>query len=388
MKVVHLFKDFYPPTTGGIEQHMQLLCAGLARHVDVSVLVPSGSLRRTAERTDGIDVIRVPELGRYLSTPLCPTMPGELRRLAPDLVHLHFPNPTGDLAYLLSGWRAPVVLTYHADIVKPWPALCLYRPAFRQLERHVRRIIVSSEAFLRSSEHLSPYREKCVVIPFGIDPETFALRDREQALVERLARDHGRPLALFLGVLRPYKGLQILLRAMTKVHGRLLIAGRGPHRSGLEALAHRLGVAERVTFAGEVSESERRLLLHACDVFVLPSLNRNESFGIAQLEAMVCGKPVVSSDLRTGVGLVNLHQITGLLVPPGDPDQLASALNELLNDRELRMRLGKTARDRVKTEFTGDRMIAETLRIYDEILGDRDERQTTMSWQPRNPVSV
>jgi len=376
MKVLHVFKDFYPPTTGGIEQHMQLLCAELARHVDVSVLVPSRSFRRAKEWLDKIQVIRVPEFGRYLSVPLCATMPSELRRLAPDVVHLHFPNPTGDLAYLLSGWRAPVVLTYHADIVKPWPALWLYRAVFRRLERHVERIIVSSEAFLRSSGFLTRYREKCVVIPYGIDPESFALRDRELKIAQRLAQEHGRPLALFLGVLRPYKGLQILLRAMTKVRGRLLIAGRGRHRAELEALAHRLGVADRVTFVGEVSETQRRLLLHACDVFVLPSLDRSESFGIAQLEAMACGKPVISSDLPTGVRVVNQHERTGLLVPPGDPDALARALNRLLGDESLRRSLGQAARVRVEREFRPEVMIERTLAVYDEVLSQRAKDAT------------
>lgn len=371
MKVVHIFKDFYPPTTGGIEQHMRLLCAGLARHADVSVLVPSRSFRRTEEWIDGIEVIRAPEFGRYLSAPLCPTMPGELQRLAPDVVHLHFPNPTGDLAYLLSGWRAPVVMTYHADIAKPRPALWLYRAVFRRLERHVERMIVSSDAYLRSSLVLTRYREKCVVISFGIDPASFALRDRELEIVERLAQEHGRPLALFLGVLRPYKGLQILLQAMTKVRGRLLIAGRGPHRARLEARAHQLGVADRVTFVGEVSETQRRLLLHACDVFVLPSLDRSESFGIAQLEAMACGKPVVSSDLPTGVRVVNRHERTGLLVPPGDPDALADALNRLLGDEALRTALGQAARVRVEREFSLEVMIERTLAIYDEVLSHR-----------------
>jgi rhamnosyl/mannosyltransferase len=377
MRVVHVFKDFYPPTTGGIEQHMRLLCAGLARHIDVSVLVPSRSTRRTEDLVDGIRVIRASEFGRYLSVPLCPTMPGELRRLAPDVVHLHFPNPMGDLAYLLGSLRVPVVMTYHADIAKPRPALWPYRLVWRQLERRVRRIVVSSEAFLASSECLSRHREKCVVIPFGIDPEPFALRNREHEIVERLRQEHGHPLALFLGVLRPYKGLQILLRAMTTVRGRLLIAGRGPHRTALEGLARRLGVADRVVFVGEVSETERRLLLHACNVFVLPSLDRSESFGIAQLEAMACGKPVISSDLPTGVRVVNRHMRTGLLVPPGDPDALAAALNRLLGDEPLRAELGQAARVRVAEDFGPEAMIERTLAVYDEVLEGSGRRGFT-----------
>jgi rhamnosyl/mannosyltransferase len=370
MRVVHVFKDFYPPTTGGVEQHMRLLCAGLARHIDVSVLVPSRALRRTEEWIDGIEVIRVPEVGRYLSAPFCPTMPAELRRLAPGVVHLHFPNPTGDLGYLLSGCRAPVVMTYHADIVRQWPVLWLYRPVFRRLGRHVKRVIVSSELYLGSSRVLSRHREKCVVIPYGIDPTPFTLRQGEAETVERLRQEHGRRLVLFLGVLRSYKGLRILLQAMTRVDGHLLIAGRG-HRARLEALAGRLGVGDRITLLGEVSDTQRRLLLHACDVLVLPSLDRSEAFGIVQLEAMVCGKPVVSSNLPTGVRLVNQHERTGLLVTPGDPGALGSALSRLLDDEALRTTLGQAARARVEREFTAGAMVERTLAVYEEVLSRR-----------------
>jgi glycosyltransferase involved in cell wall biosynthesis len=368
MKAVHVFKDYYPPTTGGIEQHMRVLCAGLARHIDVTVLVPSRSRRRIEERLDGVRVMRVPEFGRYFSAPLCPSMPAELRRLTPDLVHLHFPNPTGDLAYLLSGCRAPVVLTYHADVIRQSRLLRLYRPVFGLLAPHVRRFIATSRQYLDSSAFLAPYRDRCLVVPFGIELDSFALRIGEVDQVQELRRRHGERITLFLGVLRYYKGLDVLIRAMARVTGPLLIAGRGPQRAALEGLTRELGLADRISFLGEVSESERRLLLHACDVFVLPSIDRSEAFGIAQLEAMACGKPVVSSDLPTGVRMVNQDVVTGTLVPPGNPNALAGALNTLLEDDGLRAGLGKAARLRVEQEFTAERMIARTLDVYDEAL--------------------
>lgn len=368
MRVVHVFKDFYPPTTGGVEQHMRVLCAGLAPHVSVSVLVPSRSTRRVEEAIDGVHVVRTPELGRWLSTPLCPGMTGELRRLSPDLVHLHFPNPMGDAAYLLSASRAPVVMTYHADIVRLRPFLWGYRPLFRRLAPHLRRIIVASHEYLRSSAFLSPYREQCAVIPFGIEPRAFVLEEDERAAVRRLRARYGGRLALFVGVLRSYKGLHVLIEAMASVSGHLLVAGRGPYRATLEQEVRRRRLADRVTLLGEVSDAERRVLLHACDVFVLPSIDRSEAFGIAQLEAMACGKPVVSSDLPTGMRAVNRHGLTGLRVPPGDAAALAAALNAVLGDDALRVDLGRRARERVEQEFTADRMVARTLALYDDVL--------------------
>ena len=368
MKVVHVFKDYYPPTTGGIEQHMQVLCAGLARHIDVTALVPSRSRRRIEERCDGVRVIRVPEFGRYFSAPLCPSMPAELRRLSPDLVHLHFPNPTGDLAYLLSGCRAPVIMTYHADVIRRSRLFRLYRPVFGRLAPHIRRVIATSPQYRDSSAFLAPYRDRCTVIPFGIDLDDFALRVGEVDQVQALRQRHGERIILFLGVLRYYKGLDVLIRAMARVTGRLLIAGQGLQRASLEALAQELGLTDRISFLGEVPEAERRLLLHACDVFVLPSIDRSEAFGIVQLEAMACGKPVVSSDLSTGVRFVNQDGVTGRLIPPGDPDALAVALNQLLEDDALRAGLGKAARLRVEQEFTAEHMIAQTLDLYEEVL--------------------
>ncbi len=368
MKVVHIFKDYYPPTTGGIEQHMNVLCRGLAPQADVTVLVPSRSRRTIRERLGGVSVLRVPEFGRYASAPLCPTMPMELRRLRPDLVHIHFPNPMGDLTCLLSGWKAPLVLTYHADIIKQRSLLPLYQPVIELLFRRVRRIIATSTDYIASSPLLSRYRHLCTVIPFGVDLDTLSLCDGEAVAMDKLRSEHGGRLILFVGVLRYYKGLDVLLRAMCKVKGQLLVVGRGPERRVLEAMADQLGISGRVSFLGEISESELRILRHACDVFALPSIDRCEAFGIAQVEAMACGKPVVGSDLPTGVRFVNQHGRTGLLVPPGEPDALADGLNRLLEDPDLRARFGCSARERVEREFTAERMIARTMNVYREVL--------------------
>jgi glycosyltransferase involved in cell wall biosynthesis len=145
----------------------------------------------------------------------------------------------------------------------------------------------------------------------------------------------------------------------------------------VELLARRLGLGDRVTFTGQVSDPWRRVVLHAAAVFVLPSTDRSEAFGIAQVEAMACGKPVVGSDLPTGVREVNRHGVTGLLVPPRDPAVLAQALNTLLDDDTLRTSLGRAARHRVEREFTAERMVRDTLSIYDDVLARERETRPT-----------
>ncbi len=369
MKVVHVFKDYYPPTTGGIEQHMSLLCGRLSRNVEITVLVPSRSGRRKEENPGGIRIIRVPEFGRYASVPLCPTAPVELRRLNPDIIHLHFPNPMGDLTYLLGGNRAPLVLTYHSDIIKQKIFLPLYNPVLRSLLGKARRILVSSKEYMESSSLLSGFRSKCIMIPFGIELENSVLREGEEAEAESFRREMGGRIVLFVGAHRYYKGLEILLQAMAQVPGCLVAAGRGTDGTALKNLARQLGIEGKVVLCGEVSDSRLRVLMNSANVFVLPSIDRCEAFGIVQLEAMACGKPVVASDLPTGVRFVTRHEVTGLLVKPGDPVALATALNRLLQDPALSERLGRAARQRVEQEFTADRMAARTLGVYREVLG-------------------
>jgi glycosyltransferase involved in cell wall biosynthesis len=368
VRVVHVFKDYYPPTPGGIEQHIQLLCTRLARELDVAVLVPSRSRRRVEERLDGVRVVRVAEFGRYASVPLCPTMPRELARLRPDLVHLHFPNPMGDLTYLAAARGVPLIVSYHADIVRHRLLLPIYSPLLGRTFAAASRIIGASPEYVVSSELLARYRKKCTIIPYGITPEAFALRDGEPEQVERRRASYGGRIVLFVGVLRHYKGVDVLLRTLTYVRAHAVIVGQGPMAKEWRNLAGELGVTDRATFVGEVSDAERRILLHACEILVLPSIDRREAFGIVQLEAMACGKPVVSSDLPTGVRLVNRHGETGLLVPPGNPEALAAAITRLLSDSTLRARLGQRARERVIREFSVDRMVNQTIEVYSQLV--------------------
>src|SRR5439155_11088759 len=175
------------------------------------------------ECIDGIRVVRVPEFGRYASAPLCPTLPVWLRRLQPDIVHLHFPNPMGDLGYLMSGVRAPLVISYHADIIKQKRLLPLYQPVLNQLFKRARRIIVGSPDYMASSPFLSQYADRAVVVPYGVDAGRVTLQAGDADAVRELKNAEAAPIVLFVGVLRYYKGVDVLLRAMSAVRGRLII---------------------------------------------------------------------------------------------------------------------------------------------------------------------
>ena len=171
-------------------------------------------------------------------------------------------------------------------------------------------------------------------------------------------------MILFVGLLRYYKGVSYLIEAMQSVAGHLLVAGRGPMGQEWESLAQRLGLGDRVSFLGHVRDEELVDLYHACDVFVLPAIHRSESWGAVQIEAMACGKPVICTELGTGTSFVNLHGQTGLVVPPADSGALASALNLLIGDNQLRKTMGRQARERAQGEFSLPSMVQRTLQLY------------------------
>jgi rhamnosyl/mannosyltransferase len=274
----------------------------------------------------------------------------------------------GDLTQLLGASRVPFVVTYHADIIKQKVFVPLYKPILELLFNKVGKVIFSAEENMVSCSLVSGYRQKCVVIPFGIEMDSFRLLDEDLQEVGLLRQGIEGPLILFVGAARYYKGIDVLLKSMAAAKGSLLMAGRGTDAPSLKRMAADLGILDRVQFCGEIAHSKLRILLNAADIFVLPSIDRCETFGIGQLEAMACSKPVVSTDLPTGVRSVNRHGITGFVVPPGESAALANALNELGSNPSLCSEFGRAGRRRVEQEFSADKMVSNVLEVYHEVL--------------------
>jgi rhamnosyl/mannosyltransferase len=179
----------------------------------------------------------------------------------------------------------------------------------------------------------------------------------------------GQFLVFALGRHVYYKGFEYLIRAIAGVPGAALaLGGEGPLTETLRSAAREAGVAERVFFTGRIADAELPAWYHACDVFCLPSIERAEAFGIAQVEAMACGKPVVCCRLDNGVNWVNRDGETGLAVAPADSTALAGALTRLQADPALRARLGDQARRRALAQFTAEAMAKGTLAVYREVL--------------------
>lgn len=368
-RVVHVYKDVYPPVDGGVERSIYHIARLTRDRYEPAVITASPDLRRHRRTIEGdIEVTEVPCFGRMMSTPLAPGFITALWRSRADLFHFHFPHPTGEAAYLFSGLRTPAVVTYHSDVVRQRTALRLYRPFMNRFLKRMRVIMPTTRRYMETSEVLAPFKDRCRPVALGFPPEDYAETDETRALGEDFKARWG-DFVFFIGVLRYYKGLRYLLQALPDIpQARVVIAGDGPERASLEALASQLNLSKRVHFLGRVDHKTAVALLHSAAVFCLPACERAEAFGLCQIEAMLAGLPIVSTNLPTGVPEINRHDETGLIVEPRKPAELAGALRRLLEDDSLRERMGEEGRRRALADFTAERMAEQVEDVYRDVL--------------------
>jgi len=341
----------------------------LARDCDVSVMASGTTaedrfLRITEPVTGRVGrLIRVGRYGVLNSQPLNLSLVHLLRRelslFPPDLVHLHLPNPLAAAAWmtvagLTGGPLPPLLIWHHADITRQKLGKALVQPLVKRCLRQAVGISVSSVTQTRNSRELQGLQDRVRIIPFGIVPEPW-VRCIPQA------GEH----FLFVGRLVPYKGLEVLLEAVDRLPAaQLIIVGSGPLEADLRGQIAARGLAGRVRLTGAVDPSTLVELMATARALVMPSIDASETFGLVQLEAMAAGLAVVASDLPTGVQEVGEAGVTGILVPPGDAEALAGALNRLLESADLASDMGSAARCRFEELYSRDNMVDNLLEWY------------------------
>jgi glycosyltransferase involved in cell wall biosynthesis len=373
MRVLQLGK--YWRKDGGIETHVKSLCKSLASAgVDVVNLVSAIDRRGNRCEIDGYTVVESPTLGTYFSTSMAPRMVLDAKRLHAeqpfDIVHLHFPDPMGHLVSLALPGNIPRVITWHSDIVKQRHLLKLYRP-FQLMEiMRAKAIVAATPSHFESSTQIPseyPAAQKHV-IPFGMDFGWLELTPDMEAHAARIkAQAGGRFMVFALGRHVKYKGFDVLIRAMQHTNAYLVLGGEGPLTAQLKTQAQQLGGSERVRFAGRLDQAELAAHYHACDIFCLPSVTPNEAFGIVQIEAMACGKPVICTQLNNGVNDINPHIHTGLTIPASNPNALAQAIGQLQHDQPLRQGLGRNAQQHTKNTFSIQHMNKLLMEVYENV---------------------
>ncbi len=369
---IGLVNKFYPPKIGGIEYYVRTLAKGLSALPEVEkveIVVANEENKRQVEiYGDKIKVVRVANWRTIASTPIAPGMVKALNDLDVDIFHFNFPYPFGDMAYLLSHNKKPLVLSYQSDIVRQKILNKFYTPVRKCFFNNVDRFIATSPNLIKYSNILSRYSDKTSVVPIGID-NSLHINPENKLLGKRLKNTYGdKPLLLFVGRLVYYKGVEILLDAMREIDANLIIVGKGVLKAKLEEFVRKYGMQDKIFFKSDISDEKLVQYFHACDIFVLPSVSITEAYGIVQVEAQMCGKPVISTNLPTGVPYVNQNGKTGLVVEPGNTEDLRRAIKQLLQNENLRLSLGRNAQKRALNEFTDVAMAKHTLEIYREVL--------------------
>ena len=361
--ILHLGK-YYPPYRGGIEGNVEILARHQSQLASVTV-VAANHLRGTiTEMQDGVRVVRVARYGVLASMAITPALPRHVRRYVPQLIHIHMPNPLAAASLVTIARAAPLVVTHHSDVLGRALLRCLISPVTKRVMERANVILISSQRYLDSSQELAPYRAKCRVVPLGVNAERFLAADEQAILALRRRYGADRYIAA-VSRLVPYKGIDVAIRAMQNICAKLLVVGEGPQRGALDRLIRELHLEDKVVLG--VRQEDIGALIHGCEVFILPSINRTESFGMAQIEAMIARRPVVNTLLDSGVPEISIDGLTGFSVTPGDALALAGAVNTLIHDRELGRRFGNAGHLRAMQLYTADRVAARVYAIYREL---------------------
>jgi rhamnosyl/mannosyltransferase len=376
MKVLHVYRTYFPDSQGGLEEVIRQICLN-TRELEVESRVFSLSPTPEPAEIDAPEgrVVRVRQAFEIASCGFTFSGIAEFRRQVDwaDIVHYHFPWPYADVLHAMAGYPQRAVVTYHSDIVRQKFLSMLYRPLMHRFLGSMDRIVATSPNYLATSDVLRHYGEKVDIVPIGINRASYPALEPDSPVLDRVEAEYGRDFFLFVGVLRYYKGLHILLDAIQGAPFQVLIAGAGPVEEALRKQAHELGL-DNVRFCGYVDDEVKMAMFALCRGVVFPSYLRSEAFGVTLLEGAMCGKPLVSAEVGSGTSHINMDHKTGYVVTPGCPRSLRQALDRLHENPEQAESMGRQARNRFEELFTGEIMGRRYAEVYRDVLSHAGQR--------------
>lgn len=341
MKIIQTPARF-PPHTGGVEQYTYILSKKLVEQGHEVTVLCANEPEQAATRTtyEGIDVVRIDDIGKIAQTNLTPRLPVELHRAVrdADLVHTHLPTPwTADVSVVIAKLHGvPSVVTYHNDIrgdgLTSYIASAYNTTAMQVTLSLTDRIITTQESYFDGSNIPQRCKKKVVTIRNGVDIERFKPMDIGDEMAREFGFETDSTNLFFLSVLdeyHDYKGLENLLESMQDLPPdyHLVVGGDGSKRDYYERVSVDLGVDSQVNFVGYISNENLPKYYNLSDVFVLPSTSAvQEGFGLVLLEALACGTPVVTTDV-VGVAEQVARRNVGTVIPQSSPQRIRDALS-------------------------------------------------------------
>lgn len=351
-----------PPDVGGIGSHVAELARGLVSEVDrVTVVHPQSfgsKLPRKEKQAFEVNRPRLIKGEPFYGAMLHRWLVKEHARAPFDLVHVHGVRPLS----ATRGLTAPTVFTNHSSgFLARLKASPERQKRTAALMQHVAWLIAPSDELVEAAQTLG-YHGPATMIPNGVDPARFS--PGPSPVRGKLGVGADETVILLARRLVEKNGVTWFARALGPLKGkafRVVVAGDGAERAAMEAILAESGMLERTIFLGSVSNTDMPDLYRAADLSVLPSLA--EATSIAGLEAMASALPLVGTNVG-GIPTILEDKMTGLLVPPREPEAMAQALGLLISDADLRRRMGAAARAKVEREFTWPVIVRRTVDVY------------------------
>jgi len=353
---------------GGIEQVINQIASGAVNQgVEVDVLSLTDDPNVTTIKINGYHAHRAHLNFELSSTGVSFSSFLRFIQLAKkaDIIHYHFPWPFMDLVHFIARVKKPTVVTYHSDIIRQKKLLKLYKPLMKMFLASVDHIVATSPNYKATSKILQDYSEKVTVIPIGIDKENYPLS--ELSKLQYWRKKVGSKFFLFVGLLRYYKGLHILIEAARNADYPIVIVGSGPNEKELKKQVALYGL-KNIIFLGYLSDQDKVALLTLCYAIVFPSHLRSEAFGISLLEGAMFGKPLISTEIGTGTSYINIDKETGLVVPPDNSIALKAAMDYLWENPVEANSMGQNAEARYWKMFTAKKMTDSYVTLYKTLI--------------------
>jgi len=372
MKIVQTPVRFYP-FIGGVENYVYYLSKELVNlgH-SVKVVCANEPKSESEDTVDGVEVSRLSYIGKVANTNITPDLPFKLNNEEFDILHTHIPTPwSADWSRIIANRKnTPLVVTYHNDIIGNGIASHIAnfynKTALTKLLKSVDKIIITQPNYLKYSPYLHNYEDKVEVIPNGVDVEKF-----KPASVEK--EDNTLFFLSLLDEFHEYKGLDYLLEAVEIVKKtipdvKLVVGGKGVLMDHYMKKTVDMGLSDNVEFHGFIPDDKMALYYSRANIFILPSISSlQEGFGIVALEALACETPVITTDI-VGVSSDLKGENAGLAVAPKNKEELAEAIIHLLENKELRIKMGVNGRSLVKASYTWKGIAKKMEKVYNELV--------------------
>ncbi len=369
LKILHVYKSYYPETKGGVERVIQMLSAETAEMGCENRLVTCTKQKKAyCQKSNLLEVFYYPKTIELASSPfsyaLWKAFPEHVQWA--DVIHYHFPWPMADLLHCGHRVNKPSLMTYHSDVVRQKYLKYCYQPLMNHFLNKTDCIVATSQNYVNTSLVLHNYLNtinKVRVIPIGIDPEHYKINlENQKKWKEKLPKS----FILFVGVLRYYKGLEYLLEAINDLNINLVIAGGGPLLETLKNQAKKLQNTQ-VIFTESLSDEDLSSVYSLAKCLVIPASHRSEAYCIALVEGLMFGLPLVSTEIGTGTSFVNAQNETGLVVESRNSEALKKAIFTLINNPVLLKKMSEASRARFKKLFTAKSMAKKYCDLYCEL---------------------